>query len=111
LTKDWKNFYSCADWIRLNTPDDAIVVSRKPELVYLRAGRKGFVYPFSHDVEKVIDGLKKGNTRYIILDNFAWSNTTVRYLFPAIMSHQENFRVVYALQNPDTYVLEFVTRR
>jgi hypothetical protein len=110
LSADWKNFYSCADWIRLNTPGDAIVVNRKPELFYLRSQRKGFIYPFSHDVEKVIDGLKKGKARYCILDNFAWTNTTPRYLFPAIMSHPEMFRVVYSLRNPDTYILEFVAK-
>jgi hypothetical protein len=109
LPGDWKNFYSCADWVRLNTPNDAIVVNRKPELFYLRSVRKGFVYPFSHDVEKVIAGIKKGGARYCILDNFAWTNTTARYLFPAILSHPEMFRVVYSLRNPDTYVLEFRT--
>ncbi|MBN1130349.1 MAG: hypothetical protein JXA71_15260 [Chitinispirillaceae bacterium] len=107
LPGDWKNFYSCADWIRLNTPSDAIVVNRKPELFYLRAQRKGFVYPFSHDVEKVIAGLQQGNARYCVLDNFSWTNTSARYLFPAILSHPERFKVVYSLRNPDTYILEF----
>jgi hypothetical protein len=109
LTQDWKNFYSCADWIRLNTPSDAIVVNRKPELFYLRAQRKGFVYPFSHDVEKVVAGLEQGGARYCVLDNFSWTNTSARYLFPAIMSHPERFKVVYSLRNPDTYILEFRT--
>lgn len=110
MTNDWKNFYSCADWLRLNTPGDAIVVSRKPELFYLRSERKGFVYPFSHDVEKIIDSFKKGNVRYCVLDNFFWTNTSVRYLFPAIMSHPEMFHAVYSLRNPDTYVLEFTPK-
>ena len=110
VTADWRNFYSCADWVRLYTRSDAIVASRKPELFYLRSKRKGFVYSFSHDVEKVIDDLKQGSAAYCILDNFFWSNTTVRYLFPAIQSHPELFRVVYSLRNPDTYVLEFTPK-
>jgi hypothetical protein len=109
LTNDWKNFYSCADWIRLNAPADAIVANRKPELFYLRSQRKGFVYPYSHDVEKVVAELKRGGARYCVLDNFFWTNTSTRYLFPAIMSHPELFRVVYSLTNPDTYVLELRT--
>jgi hypothetical protein len=68
------------------------------------------VYPFSHDVEKVIDGLTKGGASYCILDNFAWTNTSARYLFPAIKSHPERFRVVYSLRNPETYILEFRAR-
>lgn len=110
MTNDWKNFYSCADWVRLNTQNDATVVTRKPELFYLRSERKGFVYPFSHNVEKIIEAFKKGNVRYCVLDNFFWTNTSVRYLFPAIMSHPEMFHVVYSLRNPDTYVLEFMAQ-
>ena len=85
LTPDWQNFYRCADWVRLNTASEAVIVNRKPELFYLRSKRKGFVYPFSHDVDKVIDGLKKGGANYCVLDNFSWTGTTVRYLFPAII--------------------------
>jgi hypothetical protein len=110
LSSDWKNFYSCADWIRLNTPRDAIVVSRKPELFYLRSLRKGFIYPYSHEGEMVIAALKEGNARYCVLDNFFWTGTTARYLYPAVTSHAEMFHIVYSLHNPDTYVLEFVPR-
>jgi hypothetical protein len=110
MPPDWRNFYSCADWVRLNTPKNAVVVNRKPELFYLRSQRKGFVYPFSHDVEKVISGMKSGGATYCVLDNFSWSGTSARYLFPAVMYHPEMFRVVYALRNPDTFVLEFLPK-
>jgi hypothetical protein len=104
---DWDNYYSCADWVRNNTPSNAVIVSRKPELFYLRSERKGFLYPLSHDVKKVIDGIKKGGATYVVLDNFRWSGTSARYLFPAISSHPELFKVVYSLHNPETYVLRF----
>ncbi len=106
LTPDWKNFYRCADWIRTNTPQDAIIVSRKPELFYLRAHRRGFIYPFSNNPEKVIDGLTKGGAQYCVLDNFYWTGTTMHYLVPAVRNHPEMFRIVYSLTDPETYVLE-----
>ncbi len=106
LTADWTNFYRCADWVRVNTPHDAIVVSRKPELFYLRAQRRGYVYPFSTNTEKVIDGLKNGGAHYCILDNFFWTGTTMHYLVPAVRNHPELFRIVYSLTDPETYVLE-----
>jgi hypothetical protein len=106
LTADWINFYRCADWVRVNTPKDAIVVSRKPEPFYLRAHRRGFVYPFSTNPEEVIDGLNKGEAQYCILDNFFWTGTTMHYLVPAIRKHPEMFRIVYSLTDPETYVLE-----
>lgn len=110
LGPDWRNYYSCADWIRLNTPEDAIIMSRKAEMLYLRSKRKGFMYPFTHNVERMIEIMKKEDVSYIVLDNFFWTKTTVRYLIPVIKSHPEMFKVVYALKKPDTYILEFVNK-
>ena len=110
MSADWRNFYSCADWIRLNTPEDALVMSRKAELFYLRAKRKGIMYPFTHDVEKMIDVMKKENIKYIVYDSFFWTRTTTRYLFPVINYFPDKFKVVYALRNPDTFILEFIDK-
>jgi hypothetical protein len=110
LSPDWTNFNSCADWIRQNTPEDAIVVSRKAELVYLRSHRQGMLYPYSHDPEKVISEIKKQHATYILVDGFFWTGTTRRYLYPALAAHQEMYRIVYALANPETYVLQIIDR-
>ena len=109
-SRDWENFNSCADWIRLNTPENAIVVSRKPELVYLRSHRQGMLYAFSHDKEKVIADIKNKHASYILFDGFFWTGTTGKYLYPALVSHPEMYRMVYALRNPDTFVLEVIDR-
>jgi hypothetical protein len=108
LTADWVNFFSCADWIRLNTPKDAIIMSRKPEHVYIRSHRQGTLYAFSQDKEKVIAEMKTKNVSYILFDNFFWTGTTGRYLYPVLLAHPEMYRVAYALKNPDTYVLEVI---
>jgi hypothetical protein len=109
-TNDWANFNSCADWLRLNTPKDAIVVSRKAELVYLRSNRQGMLYPYSRDREKVIAEIKKQHATYILCDGFYWTGTTQRYLYPALAAHPEMYRIVYALRNPDTFVLQIIDK-
>ena len=107
LGPDWDNFYSCADWVRFNTPRDAVIMSRKPELLYLRADRKGLVYPYSHDIEVIIKSMRDNNVSYIVFDNFGWTRTTAKYLYPAIVSRPELFKVVYAVPNPEFFVMEF----
>jgi hypothetical protein len=107
LSRDWVAYYDCADWVRSNTPPDAIIVSRKPELFYLRSNRQGLVYPFSHDIDRVVDFLKKNNVHYLVFDSFAWSQTTARYIYPVLISKPELFKTVYALKDPLTLVLEF----
>lgn len=104
---DWRNYYSCADWVRFNTPENAVIISRKPTLFYIRSSRRGLAYPFSHDAEKVIEFMKDNKITHVVFDNFAWTRTTARYLQPAISAHPEMFKVVYALKNPDTFVMEF----
>ncbi len=107
-TSDWRNYYSCADWVRIHTPANTVVMSRKPELFYMRARRKGLGYPFTHDVEKVIEAMEKNKVTYVVHDNFAWTRTTSKYLYPAIAAHPERFKIVYALKDPDTFVMEFL---
>ncbi|MDD5675450.1 MAG: hypothetical protein PHC61_14870, partial [Chitinivibrionales bacterium] len=108
LSADWINFYRCADWVRENTAPDVVVMNRKPELFYLRCNRKGIVYPYSHDVEAIVASLKQNRVAYIVYDNFFWTNTTAKYLYPVIVSHPEYFKVVYGLHNPDFFILQFV---
>jgi hypothetical protein len=110
FSRDWINFFSCADWIRQNTPQDALIVSRKTEHVYLRSLRQGILYPFSHDKNIVIAEIKKQHASYILVDGFFWTGTTQRYLYPALQSHPEMYRIVYALRNPDTYVLQIIDK-
>lgn len=111
LTRDWANFYYCAHWVRRNTPKNAIVMNRKPGLFYLRARRRGCLYPYSHDVDKVIKSMEDNGVTHVVLDNFPWTRTTAKYLYPAIMSYPDRFDVVYALENPDTFVLRFKGKR
>jgi hypothetical protein len=105
---DWRNFYSCADWVRIHTSSEAVVMSRKPELFYIRSRRCGTVYPYTHDVEKVIKSMETAGVTHVVHDNFSWTRTTAKYLYPAISAHPERFKLVYALKDPDTFIMEFL---
>ena len=68
-------------------------------------------YQLSYDKQKVIDSILCHHASYIIVDGFFWTHTTERYLYPALESHPELYRIVYARKNPNTYVLEIVNPR
>lgn len=102
---DWVRFYQAADWLRMNTSKQSIVISRKPELLYLRAKRKGMSYPFASNREKVKSYIFNNNADYIVVDRFYWTGTTVRYLIPVINENLDKFEVVYVTSPPETYVL------
>ncbi len=110
LGQDWKNFYSCADWIRINTLKDAVVMNRKPELFYIRSKRKSLIYPLTHDVDKIITSMENNNVTHVIYDNFYWTKTTAKYLYPVVINNPDRFKIVYFLRYPDTYIMEFVKK-
>ena len=108
LPEDTRNFYSCADWMRLNASPASIVVSRRPDLFYLRSGCKGLLYPPINDPERMIAFFEQEKVTHVVYDNFSWSRMSARYLYPVITSHPERFRTVYQLKNPETFILEFL---
>ena len=107
LTRDWTNYYSCADWVRTNTSKDAVVVSRKAELFYIRAQRKGYLYPYSHDPDSIVRNFRDNKVTHVVFDNFFWTRTTQKYLYPVYTKYPGMFKPVYMLKDPDTYIMEF----
>ncbi len=103
---DWQKFFEAINYIKNNIPKDKIIVSRKPEFVYLIAGNKGKVYKFSYNVDSVFLSIK--DCDYVILDNFFWTGTTQRYLLPVILKYKDKFQIVYQTDEPKTYVLKIL---
>jgi 4-amino-4-deoxy-L-arabinose transferase-like glycosyltransferase len=99
---NWRHLYGAADWVKENTPESSVVTVRKPRLFYLHTGRKVNGYPFTTDRDSVFAEISR--TDYVVID--AVSGTTYRYLLPAVQEHKESFKVVFALQDPLTAVLE-----
>jgi hypothetical protein len=105
-SEDWIRFYQAADWLKKNSPENSIVVSRKPALVYLRARRKGLGYPFTYNTEKVKSVIFSSEVDYIIVDRFYWTNTTFEYLVPVLNQNRDKFDIVYTTPPPQTYVIK-----
>lgn len=102
----WKNYFIVADWFKSEGLTDVVVVCRKPMLFYLHSGTYTATYKYSVDEREVIDDLRRLQADYVVLDNLGYRQT-YEYLYPAINKNQGFFRLVFKLENPDTYLLEF----
>jgi len=100
---DYQRYFEVCDWLGRNTAENSVVVARKPEFVYLIAGRQSVLYPFSYDGVKVLGVLV--NSDYVILDNFLWTATSRRYLGPVIEQNPERFELVFQTPRPEFYLL------
>ncbi|MBI4513005.1 MAG: glycosyltransferase family 39 protein [Gemmatimonadetes bacterium] len=100
------DFLRSATWIESHTEPDAVVVNRKPQILYWVARRRGDVYPFTEDADSILGFLDRHGARYVVVDNL--SATTYRYLVPAIARNADRFRIAHQEGNPPTYVLEYL---
>ncbi len=104
----WRAFVEAANWVRANTPDDVIVVNRKPRLFYYFSKRRGEVYPFTSDDDAMLAFLDRIAADYVVVA--AISGTTFRYLVPVIRSVPDHFELVHVVGDPsapDAWVLSY----
>ena len=91
----WRAFVQTADWVRENTAEDAIVITRKPRLFYYFGRRRGDVYPFTSDDAQMLGWLDEIGADYVVVAGL--SGTTMRYLVPVIRSQQERFALAHQI--------------
>jgi hypothetical protein len=104
---DWIHYKQAMIWLKHNAPPNAVIVCRKPYLGYLWSGKKTTGIPTALDKKDVYKRLNSAGATYIVYDGFYWTNTTRRYLGPIIQKNPADFSIIYALNNPPTYILKF----
>lgn len=101
----WQSFFAAAEWVKSNTPDNSIVVSRKPTLFFLGSQRRSFCYPFTANQDSLLRSLDKAD--YVMVEPV--SGTGQRFLIPAVQPFlDKNYKIIYANGNPPTYVLQVI---
>ena len=103
----WNEYYEMSHWIKANTPEDSIIMSRKPELFYIWTGRKQAIYPFTRDKEAVIGSIYRNNVNYIALDSFTWTKTTLEYLVPALEGEIDKLNLVKEIGKSKIYEVKY----
>ncbi|MBM3312958.1 phospholipid carrier-dependent glycosyltransferase [candidate division WOR-3 bacterium] len=101
---DWRRYFEAIEWIKANTPENALVLARKPEFVYLLSGRRSFCYPISRDHAQVKAALQR--SQYVLADNFAWTETTPVLLGPVLQANPELWELAFTTPEPEFYVLK-----
>jgi hypothetical protein len=103
----WRAFVESGDWVRANTPEDAVVVSQDPRLYYLFSARHGYRFPFTADDGEMLAFFDAAQTDYVTVT--AVSPATARFLVPVIRSRADRFSYAFSVgEGPAaTYVLAY----
>ena len=104
----WRNYYDAGQWLKANTPADAVICCRKDYWLYIVADRACMVYPFKEPAE-VLASMEAQGVDYVVVDQLGFSSTP-RFLVPAIQQYPERFQIVWQQPNPDTFVLRLLPK-
>ena len=89
----WKASSEALDWVNENTPEESLIVCRKPYLFHWFTGRKTIGYEFTKNINKILNDFEEKKADFVLLDlNDGMNNV---YLKPVIDKYQNRFEPVY----------------
>jgi hypothetical protein len=101
LRKGNKAYYETLLWLKANTPEDSLIISRKPPVTYYYSGRKSTAFPFTADTEKLFQYVQEKQTRYgqqfsgiYIFEDTAFGESK-RFLQPMVEKHRDRLTLLY----------------
>ncbi len=105
----WKNYYEAGQWLKTNTPPDAVICCRKDYWLYIVADRACMVYPFK-EPEAVIATLEEQGVDYVVVDQLVQEgySSTPKFLIPAIEKYPERFELVREQPGSYTFIFRFL---
>ena len=102
----WLRYYQAGQWLKVNAPEDAIVLCRKGYWMYIVSGRRCVGFPFDEPA-KVLAHMEREKVDYVVLENLGFAQTW-QYLYPAIEEYKSRFQVVWEDPVVPTYVLRIL---
>lgn len=105
---EWANYFKAAEWVRDNTPQDAVICDRKAGLFKMVARRKCVGTPgssFGNDPIRHLKFFYEHNVDYVIIPSIPYPDIG-RCLLPAVQALFDRFALVYKLDNPGTYIVK-----
>ena len=105
LSSDQRDLQTAARRARDVLPPDAVIVSRKPTIVYALSGRRGRLYPLRANGAELRVAAARAGARYVLVDRSA---LTLFELQPMLASEPERYCVLMMIGGTRTMLLRIV---
>ena len=86
------NFLDTTNWIKNNTPPDAVIAADRGPSVYMLSDRRTFTFPWVSDINEVMVSMRKNGIDYVIYTPWGYA---LKYLSPALKERADSFLKVY----------------
>jgi len=101
----YANFFSMGKYLARKDAD-AIVCSRKPELLYATSGMRGVNFLENENTALMLQNMLDKKVDYVIFEQLGF-NSTYRYLLPCLQKHPDIFTIIGQMENPETFLFVF----
>jgi len=96
-------YIGAIEWLRDNTPEDAIIIADPSPWVYLLSERKSFTSPWVPDHQKVLDSISLNGGTHVVSNNWGY---TSYFLKPVLRMHPERFREIHQIGGNIIYEIQ-----
>ena len=111
LPINYQQFFNIGKSLKKSVPENTIICSRKPQMLYMYSQRAGVNYLYTKDAQALIADLVKKNVDLVVVDALGYSST-YHYLIPAIQQYPQFFpRALAYYENTGTYLFVFDRQR
>ena len=100
---NWQRYYQAGEWLRTNTPEEAIVACRKGFWMHVVSGRRTTGFPFDEPAA-VLAHLEREGVDYVVVESLGYRQTH-EYLVPAIHEYGDRFRMLWYDRDVPTCVM------
>jgi hypothetical protein len=97
VRRAYGEYRATAQWLATHTPADAVILCRKPSLMYLWSRRKAMVYPFSRNPALIEDRVLRFRVTHVVEDTI--SPRTAPFLSSWLERRQRDRTLVYTEGN------------
>lgn len=101
LRRGNKAYYETLLWLKRNTPENSLIISRKPPVTYFYSGRRSTAFPFTAHEDKLFAYIQEKRQRYgqefpyiYIFEDHVFGSST-RYLQPTVEKYRSHLQLVY----------------
>ncbi len=101
----WTQFQRAGEWLRAHAAPDAVIMCRKEFWLHVVCGRRCLCYPFAEPAA-VMAAMDRNQVTHVVVESLGYPQTA-RYLAPAITANAERFTLVWANEEPPTYVFAY----
>jgi len=101
-----RTFFDIGIWAKDSVPEDAVIMTMKPELFYLYSNRKTEIFPYTDNDSMIIEYIKSKKISYVVFENtqnqWRLANLTINKF---LLSHEDWFEYTFTVYERCNYIL------